>query len=171
MTPDTFKLLARYNGHANTKMGQVLAQLNDKEWNQTLGGYYPSIRSLCSHLFVTDLNWLKRFARHRPFDYAEHPILQKHLVLGDLLFASFRDYDPDRRILDELLAKLIDELQPEVLLESLQYKDWRGIDQVREVGGLLLHMFNHETHHRGMISLYLDMLGKENDFSNLFVLL
>jgi uncharacterized damage-inducible protein DinB len=32
-------------------------------------------------------------------------------------------------------------------------------------------VFNHQTHHRGMISLYLDMLGKENDFSNLFVLL
>jgi uncharacterized damage-inducible protein DinB len=31
-------------------------------------------------------------------------------------------------------------------------------------------MFNHQTHHRGMISLYLDMLGKENDFSSLLAL-
>jgi hypothetical protein len=26
----------------------------------------------------------------------------------------------------------------------------------------------HKTHHRGMISLYLEFLGKENDYSNLY---
>jgi uncharacterized damage-inducible protein DinB len=31
-------------------------------------------------------------------------------------------------------------------------------------------MFNHQTHHRGMIALYLDILGKENDFSSLLAL-
>ena len=55
--------------------------------------------------------------------------------------------------------------------KRLRYKNFKGIDQDRELGGLILHVFNHQTHHRGMISLYLDMLGKENDFSNLFVLL
>ena len=171
MTSDTVKLLARYNTHVNAQMGQILAQLNDKQWNQELGGYCPTIRSLCSHLFIADLNWLKRFAKHRPFEYAEHPLLQKQLVWGDLLFATFRDYAPDRTILDELLAKLIEELQPDELLETLNYKDWRGVDQSRVIGGILLHLFNHQTHHRGMISLYLDMLGKVNDFSNLFELL
>jgi uncharacterized damage-inducible protein DinB len=36
MTPDTIKLLARYNVHANTGMGRVLAQLDDEEWNRAL---------------------------------------------------------------------------------------------------------------------------------------
>ena len=36
MTPDTIKLLARYNLHANTEMGRVLAQLGDEEWNRSL---------------------------------------------------------------------------------------------------------------------------------------
>jgi uncharacterized damage-inducible protein DinB len=30
-----------------------------------------------------------------------------------------------------------------------------------------LNLFNHETHHRGMISLYLEMLGRENDFNSI----
>jgi uncharacterized damage-inducible protein DinB len=30
---------------------------------------------------------------------------------------------------------------------------------------LLLHVFNHGTHHRGMIAAYLDLLGIENDYS------
>ena len=33
--------------------------------------------------------------------------------------------------------------------------------------GLLIHLFNHQTHHRGMISLYLEMLGKENNYNNI----
>jgi uncharacterized damage-inducible protein DinB len=37
----------------------------------------------------------------------------------------------------------------------------------RLFGGLIVHCFNHQTHHRGMISIYLDSLGIDNDFSNL----
>jgi uncharacterized damage-inducible protein DinB len=171
MTPDTVKLLARYNVHANTEMGHVLAQLSDKEWNQGLGGYYPSIRSLCSHLFIADFNWLQRFATLHPFSYAQHRIFQKKPAWGDLLFATFRDYDADRKALDERFTEFAEEVQIEDLPKRLRYKSLKAIDQDREFGGLILHAFNHQTHHRGMIALYLDMLGKENDYSNLIVLI
>ena len=80
MTPDTVKLLARYNAHANAEMGRVLAQLTDEEWNRAMGGYYPSIRSLCSHVFVSDFAWLRRYATLRRFAYLEHPIFLKNPV-------------------------------------------------------------------------------------------
>ncbi len=32
---------------------------------------------------------------------------------------------------------------------------------------VFLHLFNHQTHHRGQISVLLDQLGVENDYSNL----
>lgn len=170
MTPDTVKLLARYNMHANTEMGRVLAQLSDGEWTKEWGGYYPSIRSLCSHLFISDLAWLRRFATLRPFSYAQHPIFQQKPTLGDLLFATFREYEPERKTLDERFAKFADEVQAEDLSKRLRYKNFKGVDQDRDFGGLVLHPFNHQTHHRGMIALYLDLLGKQNDFSNLMVL-
>ena len=170
MTPDAVKLLAQYNAHANTEMGRVLAQLTDEEWNRVMGGYYPSIRSLCFHLFIVDFTWLRRFANLRPFAYTKHPIFQGNPTWGGLLFPSFLDYDADRKALDECLTKFAEEVTPEDLPNRLHYKDFKGIDQARKMGGLILHMFNHQTHHRGMISLYLDMLGKENDFSSLLVL-
>ena len=170
MTPNTIKLLARYNVRANTEMGRVLAQLADEEWNRALGGYYPSIRSLCSHLFIADFAWLRRFTNLRPFAYAQHPIFEGNPTWGGMLFPSFLDYDADRRTLDECLTKFAEEITPEDLPKRLRYKDFKGIDRERELGRLMLHMFNHQTHHRGMISLYLDMLGKENDFSSLLAL-
>jgi len=171
MTPDTVKLLARYNLHANAEMGRVLAQLSDQEWNQALGGYYPSIRSLCSHLFISDFNWLQRFATLRPFRFARHPIFETKPAWGALLFPSFRDYEADRKVFDERFTTFAEELQPADLAQRLRYKNLQGVDQDKEFGGVLLHAFNHQTHHRGMICLYLDQLGKQNDFSNLILLL
>ncbi len=170
MTPDSIKLLARYNGHANTEMGRVLAQLSDEEWNRALGGYYPSIRSLCSHVFTSDFTWLRRFATLRQFSFHQHPILGQSPSHTDLLFPTYRDWNVDRNALDQCLTELADEVGPEDFSKMLRYKNLKGIDQERQFGGLILHMFNHQTHHRGMISLYLDMLGKENDYSNLFPL-
>jgi uncharacterized damage-inducible protein DinB len=167
MTPDTVKLLARYNSHVNSEMGKVLAGLSDAQWNQELGGYYPSIRSLCSHLFGSDLAWPKRITKLRTFRYSGHPILQRQVALGELLFPTFADYLQDRKELDAVWSQMADELSAEDLAAHLHYKNWKGVDQDKQVGGVLLHAFNHQTHHRAMISLYLDMLGKQNDFSSL----
>jgi len=171
MTSDTIQLLARYNAHANTEMGRVLAQLDDEQWNRAMGGYYPSIRSLCSHVFISDLTWLRRFATLRAFGFARHEIFAKSPTWGELLFPTFRDYAADRKVLDERFTAFAEELLPEDLAQRLRYKNFKGVEQERPYGGLILHAFNHQTHHRGMIALYLDVLGKENDYSNLFVVL
>jgi uncharacterized damage-inducible protein DinB len=170
MTSDTVKLLARYNRHANAEMGRICAGLSDEEWNRALGGYYPSIRALCSHVFQGDLAWLKRFAALRPFRYGEHPISQRPLVWGELLFPSYAEFARERPVVDDLLLQFADEVTPEDFPQRLRYKNWHGVDQDREFGGLVMHVFNHQTHHRGMVSLYLDMLGKQNDFSNIITL-
>jgi len=170
MTPDSIKLLARYNVHANTEMARVLTQLSDEEWNRVLGGYYPSVRSLCSHVFIVDFAWLRRFPNLRPFTYAQHPIFQGHPTWGGMLFPAFVDYDAERKALDERLTKFAEELTPEDLSKRLRYTNFKGIEHEQGLSGLILHMFNHQTHHRGMIALYLDILGKQNDFSSLLPL-
>ena len=170
MTSDTVKLLARYNRHANGEMGRICAGLSDEEWTRGLGGYFPSIRSLCSHVFQGDLTWLKRFATLRPFGYAQHPMLQRTLTWGELLFPTFAGYESDRQVLDDLLSQFAEEVSADDFARRLRYKSWQGVEKDHGVGGLIMHLFNHQTHHRGMVSLYLDLLGKQNDFSNIIPL-
>lgn len=167
MTPDTVKLFASYNEHANREMGRILAALDDMDWDRGLGGFYPSIRALCSHLFVTDLAWVKRISTLRWFQFGQNALLARTPTWGELLFPTLASYVPDREALDGVLTQVAEQVSAEDLTKRLRYKDWRGVDQDRNVGGLLLHMFNHQTHHRGMISLYLDMLGRQNDFSSM----
>jgi hypothetical protein len=71
------------------------------------------------------------------------------------------------KVADALFVQLADEVTDADLAQRLRFKNYQGVDQERNFGGLILHTFNHQTHHRGGVSLYLDILGKANDFSGI----
>jgi uncharacterized damage-inducible protein DinB len=65
-----------------------------------------------------------------------------------------------------VIIEFINELSEDDLKMMLKFTDSEGNKLERKMESLITHVFNHETHHRGMISLYLEMLGKENSFSD-----
>jgi uncharacterized damage-inducible protein DinB len=71
-----------------------------------------------------------------------------------------------RTKLDNKIIEFIGEITKADLANILKYSDSEGIERVKKTDGILIHMFNHGTHHRAMISLYLEMLGKENDYND-----
>lgn len=161
------KLFARYNRETNEKMNGVIATLNDDEWESDLSGFYKSVRSLCSHLYIADYNWIKRFKNLRDFPSLENEYLSSIHRMGDHLFIEKKEYLAERPKLDAVIDSFIEEITEDDLSQNLIYKNYHGIEVNKNAGGLLLHMFNHQTHHRGMISVYLEILGKENDFYSL----
>jgi uncharacterized damage-inducible protein DinB len=167
MTPDTFKLLAKYNSHVNVEMNKHIAQLNEDEWEKVFDGFYKNIKALCNHIYIADCNWLKRFALLRPFKYLDNPVLAASYSWDTNVFDSINDYLNRRSELDQLINSLVDEINQDDLNRSIKYKNWKGEMEEHNIAGILLHIFNHQTHHRGMISLYLEFVGKENDYSSL----
>ncbi len=168
MDTKTVKLFAEYNGKTNQAMNRLIDGLTGEQWDHAFSGYYPTIHALCNHLYVSDFAWLKRFGNLRPFQYLEDELFQAQLTLSSRALVDQRDYLAKRPVLDAKMAALASELTDDDLAATLTYHNFKGVEQRRNLGGLLLHMFNHGTHHRGMISLYLDSLGVENDYSNLF---
>jgi uncharacterized damage-inducible protein DinB len=167
MTVDIGILLAKYNAQANARMNKVLTTLSGEEWKREMGGFYKSVHALCAHLFIADSNWLNRFKSLREFPSLQAPALAKAYAWGEMPFDTFSEYEEKRKQLDSLFLSFANELTDGDLGKRLRYQNWKGVQQDRAFGGLILHVFNHQTHHRGMISLYLDILGRENDFSNL----
>ncbi len=167
MNIETVKLLAHYNSSVNSAMNKIISTLSSEEWDQTIGGYFKSMHGLCSHLFVGDQNWLNRFKTIKPFSYFNNSIFDKVYNFSETPFTTITEYQEKRQILDTAFMRLAEEVVNEDLSKILCYKNMRGMEQNRVFGGVILHVFNHQTHHRGMISLYLEMLGRENDFSNL----
>jgi uncharacterized damage-inducible protein DinB len=163
---DIFAILGRYNQGVNERMKTSIGSLNDEEWNRNLGGYFNSVRALCSHIYIADFNWLKRFGNLRSFKTLSDEIFKKNIGFGELLFPSVNEYLEKRPLLDEKISGLAGELLPADFSNTLHYNDSEGNPYDKNFGGAVFQMFNHETHHRGMISLYLELLGRKNDFSS-----
>lgn len=170
MDTQTTKLLAEYHRTTHQQLNALIARLTAEQWQHRFGGYYPSIHALCNHLYISDFTWLKRFGSSRPFRYREDPVFRQELTLSASAFSGQDEYLRKRDVLDAKVAELAAEVTDDDFAKTVLYKNFKGVEQRRSFGGLLLHMFNHGTHHRGMISVYLDSLGVENDYSNLFLL-
>jgi len=173
MQKDTFTLWANYNKTVNQKMNEVIKTLTQEEWDKALGGYFKSVRGLCSHLYICDFNWLKFFLKLREIKVLQESFFTgKRYSTSELLFEDKDEYLKMRTILDEKIIVFIDELVYGDFNTYLQYPASEGgvasngSSSKRLSGGLLMQFFNHGAHHRGMISLYLEMLGHKNNFSS-----
>jgi uncharacterized damage-inducible protein DinB len=82
------------------------------------------------------------------------------------LFSDINNYIKARIELDNKIIEFVDELNETDLESILKFKNSKGIDYEKKMDGVLIHLFNHETHHRGMIAQYLDMLEIDNDFNS-----
>lgn len=166
MTMSTIRLFAQYNSRINSEMNTVLSTLTPQQWESRKGDN-PSIASLCSHLCASDRAWLVCFRDVRDFNSLLDPIFAQPPLWDAQPFSSFDEYCGLRRTLDKTISSFADEVSRDDMQKSVSYRDRSGARQNRNVGGLIIHMFNHQTHHRGMINMCLTQMGKEIDLSDM----
>jgi uncharacterized damage-inducible protein DinB len=164
-----YKLLAKYNKEANAKMNEIILSLSDEDWNKEFGGYFKSIHELCSHIFVGDYRWLQKVKANRNFKNLPESFFNKEVNLSEVLFANIAEYIKARQELDNIIVDFANELTQNDLQFAFDFVNYKGITLHKKLEVYLLHLAHHETHHRGMISVYLDMLGKENEYSGLYL--
>jgi len=168
MDKETITLFAKYNQTANCSMNEIIKTLTPAEWDKELGGYFKTVHALCSHIFVCDFNWLKRFSKFRDFAVFGEPFFSREMYsFSEVIFNDSSEYLARRPKLDEWIIRFASELNDSELMGMLTYTDSSGADYRWLFGGLIMHSLNHGTYHRGMLSLYLELLGKENDFGSL----
>ena len=167
MDTRTLKLFAEYNRKTNSDMNAIIQKLQADQWDQEFKGYFSSIKSLCNHIYLADFNWLKRFSKLRKFSYIDNALFNQELPFSLIAFETIEGYLDKRRVLDAQISQFVNEIAQEDLDKYLEYTDSHGKVHRRLFGGLVLHCFNHQTHHRGMISIYLENMGISNDYSNL----
>jgi len=167
MTIDTPQFLAKYNALANIEMNKVLALLAPGDWSRDLNGFYSSFRSLLGHLYTADIAWLIRFTNVRPFQALKGGPFDFPPAPGQVPFDTFAEYLERRATLDSIITAFVEELTDADLAKNVSYRNFRGDDLTKNFGGLVLHLFNHQTHHRGMVALYLDQLDVPNDFNSI----
>jgi uncharacterized damage-inducible protein DinB len=170
MTLDTLVFMAKYNAHANNAMFPYISKLSSDEWKKEFPGYYKSIKQLCNHIYISDFNWMIRYSSLRQFKHSGNPLFQNSLAVDSEVFDSIDDYNRKRKELDGLINEFVMELKQADIDATITYTNYKGETQTRNVGGSVMHVLNHATHHRGMISSYLEFLGHSNDFAGLIAL-
>ena len=74
-----------------------------------------------------------------------------------------------RQSLDAMIVAWAAELRDADLEHSLRYANRLGIVSERHFGSLLLHFFNHQTHHRGQAATLLTQAGVDTGVTDLLV--
>ena|SRR5271157_2018085 len=164
---DTIMMFARYNAYSNNEMNKIISQLTPEEWEKELGGYYKSVKALCIHIFLSDFLWLKRMEKIRKFKYLDMPVMKENHSWHSVPFNSVEEYKVLRDNLDNVFSKLADEVNEDDLEKDLNYINIKGEPLSWKFGTLIFHVFNHQTHNRGLTSIYLELLNKPNDYNSL----
>lgn len=156
------RLLAGYNVRMNRQVYAAAASLNEEDLSADAGAFFGSILGTLNHLLVADLIWLRRFVAHSP-DYASLRALAelpRPTRLDEQLYPRLGALSSARSLVDEaLLVWTAEELQAEDLMKPLAYGNTRGEPATRNFGELVMHLFNHQTHHRGQVSTLLSQRG------------
>ncbi len=166
-----FALLAQYNASMNDKLYAAAARLSPGELAQQRGAFFGSLIGTMNHIVAADTIWLQRFARH-PADFAAvQPVLAMATPAG--LSATFSDdlalLRAQRSRLDAIIIDLIGEVTHDDLAQVLHYQNIKGAQFHKRFGSVLLHFFNHQTHHRGQASTLLTQAGVDIGVTDLLV--
>ena len=171
-TREDIVLLAQYNATMNRKLYDAAASLPADEVSADRGAFFGSLLGTLNHLLAGDTIWLTRFALH-PSGFRALAALRETPAPGSLTH-SFGDnlvaLRAHRMRLDGVITALAQEASDADLAHILAYRNSRGTFQKR-FGGLLLHFFNHQTHHRGQASTLLSQAGVDIGVTDLLVLI
>lgn len=174
MPPDTpLSLLAQYNEWMNRKVYEAAAKLSPQELGLDRGAFFGSLLGTLNHLMVADTIWLQRFAQH-PAQHRElDPVrsLPAPTALNQLLFTELPAMWERRQQLDAMIRKWIAVLSEADLAHVLDYRNTQNQPFRRQLSLLLLHFFNHQTHHRGQATTLLTQAGQDVGVTDLLMLL
>lgn len=154
------RLMADYNAAMNAKVYAAARQLPTVLLTSDKKAFFGSILGTLNHLVNADIIWLKRFAGHP----AHYPQLEQVRALPDpASLGAMGSGDIDslwerRRGLDQLILEWVAVVTEADLDHTLHYENSRGAFD-KTFFGLLMHFFNHQTHHRGQASTLLSQEG------------
>lgn len=140
-----FQTLARYNRIANERLYEACARLSDDEYRKHRDGSFGSIHALLNHLLLGDRIWMSRFEGGG----ATTP------PLATVLYEEFTALRAARAAEDARIEAFFALLSADAMTGSFAYVNNQGRNYVESAPVAFSHFFNHQTHHRGQITVML----------------
>jgi uncharacterized damage-inducible protein DinB len=139
MAIENFRQLAAYNHWANLRLYDAALQLPEQSYRRPVGVFFGSLHGTLNHLLLTDRIWLRRLTGD-----GDHPANLDAILYDD------RDALLRARIAEDArLQRVVDGYADGDLVQPIAYRTTSGKDYSQLLQDILLHLFNHQTHHRG----------------------
>lgn len=139
MFTDHFRQFAAYNQWANARLYAAAIGLPELAYLRPTGLFFGSLHGTLNHLLLTDRMWLTRLTGE-----GEQPGR-----LDLILHEDRRELARARVVEDERIIAVVNGYDASALSKRHQYRTTSGQPQEQVLADILMHFFNHQTHHRG----------------------
>lgn len=157
------RVMSRYNRWQNQALFKAAGYLSDDERTRDRGAFWGSVHGTLSHIYWADRIWLSRF------DITEPPSVS--LADSARYVQDFSQLMTERDELDQKVIHWSDEWQVGPIKGELEW--FSGSIQRNAKAPLsvvLVHFFNHQTHHRGQAHALITAAGGATEDTDLFLM-
>jgi uncharacterized damage-inducible protein DinB len=162
ITPAFVVMMSRYNAAMNGRLYDAAERLPGAARRQDRGAFWGSIHGTLCHLLWGDMTWMSRFDG---WEKPQVPSPQSASMIED-----FQALRAAREAADARLIAFAEGVDDEWLAGDLTW--FSGAAQ-REITAprdfLLVHVFNHQTHHRGQAHALITASGEKTGDTDLFL--
>jgi uncharacterized damage-inducible protein DinB len=142
MMQEHLRRMARYNAWANRRLYAACEQLAEDEYHKPRPAFFGSIHGTLNHLLLGDWIWLARI------EGGPSPKVR----LDDRPCGSLAELKAARAAEDGRIIDLVDGYAEDDLSRQVRYRRVTAPDEmVTPLHVCWLHLFNHQTHHRGQV--------------------
>ncbi len=155
------RLMAEYNRWMNRRLYEAASAVPPAALLEDRRAFFGSILGTLNHVVVGDSIWLRRFDAPGHWERLREAVdwLPRPRSLRDPLATDLPSLAALRARIDDLIVAWCDQLIFTDLDRVLVYRNVSGEAFQRQVGPLLSHFFNHQTHHRGQATTLLFQAG------------
>lgn len=161
ITPEYCALMARYNQWQNKDLRAIVIAMDEGELHRDRGAFFGSIFGTMNHLLWGDTLWMSRFDGGKSTDLSIEESVHMTPNLAEWWRLRF--------VMDGRIREWAGKLHAVDLVGDFSW--FSGAKQAQVTKPLqlcIVHMFNHQTHHRGQIHAMLTAAGQTAGVSDLF---
>lgn len=146
---DELMRLMAFNRWASLRMLDAVADLTAEELGRDMKSSFPSVLNTLVHMVGAEWVWPSRWMGESPAQFPAAPGLTSVEAVRERWEGVWRDQE-------SFLAGLSegDAARP------VRYRLFSGAEDAQPLGGLLRHVVNHATYHRGQLVTLLRQLGR-----------
>jgi len=160
VAPEYCREMARYNRWQNAQLDTLLRPLPREELTRDRGAFFKSLLGTLNHLLWADLLWMSRI------EGGARPAGGISDSTG--FCPTFGAWSAERFRTDGRIQRWAGRVSNVDLKgDVVWYSGATGQEMVRPLALCVMHMFNHQTHHRGQIHAMLTAAGLAAPVSDL----